>query len=123
MTIATAAIGDDAVRAVLVFAARNITSQRRRAAALDCRHHFQLFEADMAAIGDTPRGAVVAENVRYLQHRPGHAICLYGLGQFAFLLCRFGAFCFLHAGDVLVVRDQTSIAHPADRAFDSRNPG
>jgi hypothetical protein len=34
---------------------------------------FQLFKADMAAIGLTPRGAVAAEDIRHLQRRPGHA--------------------------------------------------
>jgi hypothetical protein len=73
MPVAAAAKGDEGVRAVFVFATCSITAQRRCAAALDHRHHLQLFKADMAAIGITPRGAVAAEDVRYLQHGPGHA--------------------------------------------------
>ena len=54
------------------FAARNVPSERRRAAALDGRHHLQLPEAHVAAIGLTPSGAVVAEDIRNLQSWTGH---------------------------------------------------
>src|SRR5204862_540561 len=56
----------------LALAARNVASERRRAAALDGRHHLQLLEADVAAVGLTPSGAVVAENIRNLQSWTGH---------------------------------------------------
>ena len=51
------------VRAVL--AAHDMAAERRRAAALDRRHHLQLAEAHMAGIGFTPRGPVVAEDVAH----------------------------------------------------------
>jgi len=42
-------------------------AERRCAAALDRPHNLQLPQADMATIGITPSGAVVAENIRDLQ--------------------------------------------------------
>ena len=42
-------------------------AERRRAAALDGIHDLQLLEADMAAVGVTPSGTVVAEDIRDLQ--------------------------------------------------------
>ena len=53
MPVAAAVIGDDGVRTVL--AARHMAAKRRRAAALDGRHHLQLVEADVAGIGTSPR--------------------------------------------------------------------
>jgi hypothetical protein len=58
------------VRALL--AARDMAAERRRAAALDCRHHLELAEADMADIGPAPCRAVVAEDVRDLQRWTQH---------------------------------------------------
>ena len=55
-----------------VLAARNMTSERRRAAALDGRHHLQLAKAHMAAIGLTPSGTMVAEDIRNLQSWAEH---------------------------------------------------
>ena len=62
-----AAVGDDGVAALRVVAARNKAAERRRAAALDGAHDLQLLETDMAAVGLTPSGTVVAEDVRDLQ--------------------------------------------------------
>jgi hypothetical protein len=45
---------------------------RRRAAALDRRHHLQLAEAQMAGLGPTPGRSVGAEDVRDLQPFPRH---------------------------------------------------
>ena len=59
------------VRAVL--AARDMSAERRRAAALDRRHHLQLAEAHMAGIGLAPCRAVAAEDVRDLQRWTRHA--------------------------------------------------
>src|SRR5712671_2992358 len=73
----TAVVSDDRVRAV--FAARHMAIERRRAAALDGRHHLHLVEADVTDIGTTPRRSEVAENIRDLQCWAGH-----GRG----LLCR-----------------------------------
>src|SRR4249919_751199 len=47
-------------------------AERRRAAALDRRHHLELAEADMAGIGPTPCRAVAAEDVRDLQRWTRH---------------------------------------------------
>jgi hypothetical protein len=44
-----------------------VAAESRRAAALDGAHHLQLAEADVTAVGLTPRGAVVAEDIRNLQ--------------------------------------------------------
>jgi hypothetical protein len=72
MPIAAAVEGNDGVTARRVLAARNMTSERRRAAALDGRHHLQLPEAHMPAIGVTPSGTVVAEDIRNLQSWAEH---------------------------------------------------
>ena len=50
--IAAAVVGNKRMRAVL--AARDMTTERRRAAALDRRHHLQLLEADVPGIRRTP---------------------------------------------------------------------
>jgi len=65
-----AIVGDDRVGAI--FAARHMTAERRRAAALDCAHHLELWQAHVTAVGMTPRGPVVAEDVRDLQNWTGH---------------------------------------------------
>src|SRR5204863_5108430 len=62
--VAAAIVGDDRVRAAL--AARDMTAERRRAAALDRTHHLQLAEAHMTRVGATPRRAEVAEDIRDL---------------------------------------------------------
>jgi len=67
MAIPAAVVGNDGVRAV--FAARDMSSEGRRAAALNRAHHLQLRKAHMACIGGTPCGSVVAENIRDLQSR------------------------------------------------------
>src|SRR5262245_26211671 len=61
MSIPAAVVRNNRVGAALVLAARNMPAERRRAAALDCTHDLQLLEADMAAIGFAPSGAMVAE--------------------------------------------------------------
>src|SRR5450631_2596473 len=71
MPIAAAVVGNDRVGAA--FTARDMPAEGRRAAALDCRHHLQLAEADMTGIGFTPRRSVVAENIRDLQPWTRHA--------------------------------------------------
>jgi hypothetical protein len=42
------------------------------AAALDRAHHLELAEAHMAAVGATPSGPVIAEDVRDCQSWTGH---------------------------------------------------
>ena len=50
------------------FSQRSImAAERRRAAALDRRHHLQLAEADVTGIGTTPRRPVAAQDIRDLQ--------------------------------------------------------
>jgi len=61
----TAVVGDRRVGAVL--AACDVSAEGRRAAALDVAHHLELEQAHVTAVGTTPRGPVVAEDVRDLQ--------------------------------------------------------
>jgi len=70
VSIATAVVGNDRVPAVLT--TRNVPAERRRAAALDGAHHLHLGEAQVTAVGHTPGGTMVAEDVRDLQSRPSH---------------------------------------------------
>ena len=72
MPVAAAVIGNRRVPACVVLTARNMTAKRRRAAALDRAHRFHLVEADVTAIGATPCGAVIVEDIRDLQSWPGH---------------------------------------------------
>src|SRR6516165_7949461 len=74
MAVAAGVVGDGRVRAGVVLAARDMAAERRRAAALDRAHHLQLVEADVSAVGFTPSGTVVAEDIRDLQSWPAHAI-------------------------------------------------
>ena len=53
--------------ALVVLAARDMSAERCRAAGLDCRHHLELAEADMAGVGLAPRRSMVAEDIRNLQ--------------------------------------------------------
>ena len=71
MPIATGVVGDEGVRALL--ATRDMAAQRRRAAALDRRHHLELAEAHMAGIGLAPCRSMAAEDIRDLQRRTRHA--------------------------------------------------
>ena len=59
-----------AARAVL--AARDMTTERQGAAALDRTHHLHLVEADVARVGNTPRRTVIAQDVRDLQSWTRH---------------------------------------------------
>src|SRR5215831_2949051 len=85
VAVATTVVGDGRVSARLVLAPCNVAAERRRAAALDRSHDLQLLEADMAAVGLTPSGAVVAEDLRDLQTWPSHAGALRRLGTAALL--------------------------------------
>src|SRR2546429_4014134 len=51
--VAAGVVADAPVRAVL--AAFDMATQRRRSAALDCRHDLELTEAHVAGMGGTPR--------------------------------------------------------------------
>ena len=55
-----------------VLAARDVSAQSRRAAALDRRHHLQLAETDVTCIGLPPSRPMVAEDIRDLQSWTGH---------------------------------------------------
>ena len=61
-----------------VLAACDMPTERRRAAALDRIHHLQLLKAHMAAVGLSPRRAVIAEDVRDLQSWSSHGRRCYG---------------------------------------------
>jgi len=65
-------VGDDGVPARFVLTARNMAAKGRRAAALDRAHRLELAKAHMAAVGATPSGPVIAEDVRDLQSWTGH---------------------------------------------------
>ena len=72
VAVAAGVVGDDGVPARFVLTARNMAAKGRRAAALDRAHHLELAEAHMAAVGATPSGPVIAEDVRDLQSWTGH---------------------------------------------------
>src|SRR5215471_2630201 len=68
---------------------------RRVLAACDCTHHLELVEAHMAAVGLTPSGTMIAEDVRDLQSWSNHNRRRYGAGGFSvsrFARLRRGAF-------------------------------
>jgi hypothetical protein len=56
-----------------VLAACDVPAESRRTAALDGAHHLQLSAAHVAGVGAPPRGSVVAEDIRDLQSKTGHA--------------------------------------------------
>lgn len=64
VSIPTGVVADVLARAV--FAACNVTSKRRRAAALDGVHHLELIKADMARMCHTICRSVGAEDIRNL---------------------------------------------------------
>ena len=66
-----------------VLAACDVAAERRCAAVFDGTHHLQLVEAHMAAVGLTPRGTVIAEDVRNLQSWSNHERRRYGAGGFS----------------------------------------
>ena len=55
-----------------VLAAGNVSAEGCRAAALNRAHHLHLGKAHVTAVGLTPSGTVVAENVRDLQSGTHH---------------------------------------------------
>src|SRR6201981_1185093 len=65
----------------VVLAAPDMAPEPRRSAALDRAHHLQLVEADVSAVGFTPSGTVVAENIRDLQSWPAHVGGAYAAGS------------------------------------------
>src|ERR1700746_1690192 len=72
MPVTARAVSDERMAARRVLAACDVAAERRRAAAFDCTHHLELVEAHMAAVGLTPRGTVIAEDVRDLQSWSNH---------------------------------------------------
>src|SRR5262249_46847353 len=76
--VAAGVVGDDGVPARLVLAARDVATESRRAAALDRAHRLELTEAHMAAVGTTPSGPVIAEDVRDLHSWTGHGAVYVG---------------------------------------------
>ena len=67
-----------------VLAAGDVSAEGRRAAALDGAHHLELEQADVTAVSMTPRGPVVAEDVRDLQSWTGHVARYVGGSSFFF---------------------------------------
>ena len=72
MPVAAGVVGNDGVAARFILTARNVAAEGRRAAALDRAHRLELAEAHMAAVGATPGGPVIAEDVRDLHSWTGH---------------------------------------------------
>src|SRR5215467_3098038 len=78
-----------------VLTACDVAAERRRAAAFDGTHHLHLVEAHMTAVGLTPSGTVIAEDVRDLQNWSNHDRRRYGAGGCSasrFARLRRGAF-------------------------------
>src|SRR4249919_1459371 len=80
MPVAAAVVTDLGMATRRVLAARDMAAERRCTTALDRPHHLQLVEAHMPAVGLTPAGTVVAENVRDLQNWSSHGRRCYGAG-------------------------------------------
>lgn len=76
MPVSATVVGDGRVTARVVLTTRNMATERRRTATLDCAHHLDLVETDMAGVGSTPRGSVVAKDIRDLQSWTGHECLL-----------------------------------------------
>ena len=85
MAVAAGVVGDGCVAAHGVLTARNMPAEGRRAAALDRAHHLQLPKAHVAAVGLTPSGTVVAEDIRDLQTWTGHERAGYFAGSVSLL--------------------------------------
>src|SRR5262249_43680751 len=72
MPVAAAVISNRGMAAGVVLTTQDVPAKRRRAAALDGAHHLKLIEAHAAAVGVTPSGPVVAEDIRDFQSRTMH---------------------------------------------------
>src|SRR5215469_16674893 len=83
MPVTARVVDDERMATRRVLAACDVATERRCAAALDCAHHLQLVEAHMAAVGLTPSGTVIAEDVRDLQSWSNHNRRRYGAGGFS----------------------------------------
>jgi hypothetical protein len=83
MPVTAAVVTDLGMAARCVRATRDMTAERRRTTALDRTHHLQLAEAHMSAIGLTPAGTVIAEDIRDLQSWSSHSRRRYGAGGFS----------------------------------------
>src|SRR5215475_3656162 len=83
MPVTARVVGDERMATRRVFAACDMAAERHCAAALDCAHHFQLVEAHMAAVGLTPSGTVIAEDIRDLQSWSNHNRRRYDAGGFS----------------------------------------
>src|ERR1700757_3653993 len=83
MPVAAGVVGDLGMATRRVLTARDISTERRRATALDRTHHLQLVEAHVPAVGFTPSRTVIAENVRDLQSRSSHDRRRYAAGGFS----------------------------------------
>jgi hypothetical protein len=70
MPVASGVVGDLVPAAAL--AAQQVSTQRRTAALFDGRHHLELAQAQVAALGLAPGGSELAEDVGNLQGCPPH---------------------------------------------------
>ena len=73
MAVAAAVVGNGGVPARRVGAARNVSAEGRRAAALDRAHYLHLHMGEVTLVGTTPGGAVIAKNIRDLQNWTDHS--------------------------------------------------
>src|SRR5262245_48670089 len=80
MPIMARVVSDERMAARRVLAACDVAAERHGAAALDCTHHLELVAAHMAAVGLTPSGTVIAEDVRDLKSWSNHNRRRYGAG-------------------------------------------
>jgi len=119
--VPTGIVRDVFVRAVLT--AGYVAAERRRAAALDCRHHLELIKADVTCIGRAPRRAMVTEDIRDFQTCP----CQRGLWRAFLTLFTFGLakivqrtlHCRDHAGSTVgIPRRGGQFGVPAQRLYD-----
>src|SRR5467141_1195855 len=83
MPVTARVVSNERMAARRVVAACDVAAERHRAAALDCTHRLELVEAHMAAVGLTPSGTVIAEDVRDLQSWSNHSRRRYGAGGFS----------------------------------------
>src|SRR5262249_5261725 len=82
MPVPARVVSDQRMAARRVLAACDVAAERHRATALDRTHDLQLVEAHMPAIGLSPSGTVVAEDVRDLQSWSNHNRRRYRAGGF-----------------------------------------
>ena len=121
VTVAARVVGD--VFMFALDAPRDMPTKRCCAAALDCRHHFQLVQAYMTRVCSTPSTAMGAEDIRDLQYWTRHG----GLCRSAFALLALGpvqviqwaVYCCDHTGGHAgIARCCRQLSMPEQRLYD-----